>query len=148
MGGLILWIKVFFVVDSGPDGFVPVKNILNEEDYEEDEEDPPPVEVDDVTAKELHNQAKHVVARVLSATNRLVASFLEDPSRPGSSLSALLDGVNIVYTMEQQQLVHRPNTIFKEQWLEDILFAKRLLFESGAQIVLDNEDPLLTATAG
>ena len=43
--------------------------------------------------------------------------------------------------MEQQQLVHQPETVFKEQWLDDLLEAKRLLFKTGAD-VLGDEDPL------
>ena len=50
-------------------------------------------------------------------------------------------GVNVTYTLEQQQLVHEPETDFKEQWLDDILTAKRLLFHTGAS-VLGDEDPL------
>ena len=67
----------------------------------------------------------------MSATNRLVSAIVEPPATPpaGTILAALAaKGVEITYTLEQQQLVFAAATPLHEQWLHDIIRAKRLLF--------------------
>jgi len=137
--------SVFFTVDPGPDGFEAPREQVAPGSYEAtddvDTEEPARVVIEPLPEADMQNQAKHVVSKVLDATDALISSIIEDPSRPGSSLMDQLAGVDLTYTLEQQQLVHQPDTVFKEQWLDDLLEAKRLLFKTGAT-VLGNEDPL------
>jgi len=134
--------SVFFTLDPGTRGFVKPKVKENAEDIEEDTDAPAKIRIDKTKTDEaLEEQAVGVVELVVGASDSLVNSIIDDASRPGSTLSDKLLGVDITYTMEQQQLVHGPRTVFKQQWLDDILVAKRLLFGVD-ETVLGDEDPL------
>jgi hypothetical protein len=90
-------------------------------------------------ATDIEGQAEHIVGRVLSATDRLVNSIIEDETRPGTGSTASAKkprGVSVVFTMETQDLVHNAgNATFREQWLHDILAAKRGLFDVADSIL-------------
>jgi len=134
--------SVHFTLDPGQRGFLKPKETENPDDVEEDTAEPAKIRIDKSKTNEpLEEQAAGVVELVVGASDSLVNSIIDDASRPGSTLSDRLLGVDITYTMEQQQLVHAPRTVFKQQWLDDVLVAKRLLFDVD-DAVLGDEDPL------
>eukprot|EP00041_Stephanoeca_diplocostata_P010269 m.162991 g.162991 ORF g.162991 m.162991 type:complete len:132 (-) comp18091_c0_seq6:179-574(-) len=93
-----------------------------------------------VTASGVHGRAQHLVGRVLSASDRIVSSIVDDSSRPGSNLSTVLSGLVVRFSLEAQDLLHNAaDTVFSEQWLHNILAAKRSQFDI-ADAVLGDPD--------
>eukprot|EP00041_Stephanoeca_diplocostata_P010267 m.162976 g.162976 ORF g.162976 m.162976 type:complete len:257 (-) comp18091_c0_seq4:179-949(-) len=135
--------SVLFSVDPGADGFPP------EDDRPStavslDESTPKPLVIDavppEVTASGVHGRAQHLVGRVLSASDRIVSSIVDDSSRPGSNLSTVLSGLVVRFSLEAQDLLHNAaDTVFSEQWLHNILAAKRSQFDI-ADAVLGDPD--------
>lgn len=138
--------SVFFTVDPGEFGFPQPPTPKDPTEFiEEDEAVPASVGFDPATiTKPMEDQAKSMVANLLESSDRLISSIMEDPSRPGSSMSAQLAGIDITYRMEQQRLVHRPVTQFKEVWLSDLLEAKRKLFDVASVVIGESPDALPT----
>lgn len=82
----------------------------------------------DTNEEGVEGKAQHIINRVMSATNKMIDEIVDGPPRPVTAPP--LPKPQILFSLEIQDLVHNAkDDSFREQWLHDILAAKRDLFD-------------------
>eukprot|EP00040_Diaphanoeca_grandis_P011560 m.59321 g.59321 ORF g.59321 m.59321 type:complete len:264 (+) comp22689_c0_seq2:259-1050(+) len=113
--------SVLFSVDPGEDGFSSL-GLLDDIDSSPFKMNiqPPP------DGASIEQAAELMVQQVVMDTSSLIDSLIDDASRPSSINLSRLKGIDIVWCIETQDLVHDAKTSeFKDQWLKDVIAAKR-----------------------